>query len=134
MKEILTLIVAVIMIIAFIATILILGMATYQAVHGFYSALIMAVLTILSALAALSLYEGLTILRITDVVGNDVARREFEETTRTAACSLSLSSLFSLVKNSTSTEIVPWQSNPLFVLFEAARRRVAAASFSTRVF
>ncbi len=84
--------------------------------------------------AALSLYEGLTILRITDVVGNDVARREFEETTRTAARSSSLSSLFSLIKNSTSTEIVPWQSNPLFVLFEAARRQVAAASFSTRVF
>ncbi|MCY2928690.1 MAG: hypothetical protein NTV86_04195 [Planctomycetota bacterium] len=45
------------MVTAFIATVLILGIATYQAVHGVYSALIMAVLTILSALTALALYE-----------------------------------------------------------------------------
>ncbi|MEI7835554.1 MAG: CvpA family protein [Planctomycetota bacterium] len=47
------------MVTAFVATVLILGIATYQAVHGLYSALIMAVLTTLSALTALAFYEPL---------------------------------------------------------------------------
>jgi hypothetical protein len=80
--------------------------------------------------AALALYEGLTILRVQDVVENDVARREFEETTRIAARSTGLTSIFALVRKSTeSTEVVPWQPNPLFVLFQAAHRQVRAASF-----
>ena len=45
------------MVTAFVATVLILGIAIYQAVHGLYSALIMAVLTTLSALTALAFYE-----------------------------------------------------------------------------
>ncbi|MCY2927171.1 MAG: CvpA family protein [Planctomycetota bacterium] len=45
------------MITALVATILILGITAYQITHGLYSALIMAVLSILAALAAMSLYE-----------------------------------------------------------------------------
>ena len=44
---------------ALIATVMILGIMVYQIVHGLYSALIMAVLTVLSALAAIALYEPL---------------------------------------------------------------------------
>ena len=45
------------MLIALVATVMVLGIATYQVVHGLYSALINVVLTILSALTALALYE-----------------------------------------------------------------------------
>jgi len=47
------------MLIALVATILILGMATFQVVQGLFSSLIMAILTLLSAITAFSLYEPL---------------------------------------------------------------------------
>lgn len=78
--------------------------------------------------SALSLYAGLTILRITDVCENDVARREFLETTRYAA-SLASSAQVDLVKP--DTEGVPWQQqlSQLLFLFGAnvGRRRHATA-------
>ena len=78
--------------------------------------------------SALGLYEGLTILRVSDVVENDVARREFEITARTAAHTSTVATPVRSVVT-TSKDIVSWQLNPLLLLFQAARRQTAAVGF-----
>lgn len=76
--------------------------------------------------SALSLYAGLTILRINDVVDNDVARREFQVTCELAASTSSLASFEVFTKGCSC--VGRWQPlHPLLLLFRAARRQQAAA-------
>jgi beta-amylase len=76
--------------------------------------------------SAMSLYAGLTILRVNDIVDNDVARREFLVTARLAAATESPASI-TVVKQNLTT-VVRWQPvNPLLLLLQAAGLRQAAA-------
>jgi beta-amylase len=74
--------------------------------------------------SALAQYEGLTILRVSDVVENEVARREFGVTSKALARNFNI---VSRPARDRATELVPWQPNPLLVLFHAARQLAAAS-------
>ncbi|CAN5295845.1 hypothetical protein BH10CYA1_BH10CYA1_28820 [soil metagenome] len=75
--------------------------------------------------SAMSLYAGLTILRINDVVDNDVARGQFLETARSLAAIEEPVSGFRMQFNA----LVLWQPNPLLALIRAARRAAATGMY-----
>lgn len=75
--------------------------------------------------SAMSLYAGLTILRINDVTDNDVARREFQETTKLAATTESPAPTVDVMQGCEC--IVRWPINQVLHFIRAACRTQAAA-------